>query len=58
MVRDKGVLAYRILVIETLYSVQQAAVRVVGETLNWLEVQRGVRQSCILSLYRFHKREI
>ena len=38
-----------IYLIATLYQNQQAAVRVNGETSEWFEVQKGVRQGCILS---------
>jgi hypothetical protein len=34
---------------ESLYHDQQAAIRIAGETTEWFEVQKGVRQGCIRS---------
>ena len=40
--------------IESLYQNQEAAVRVDGETSEWFNVGKGVRQGCILSPYLFN----
>ena len=40
--------------IESLYENQEAAVRVEGETSEWFNVGKGVRQGCILSPYLFN----
>ena len=40
--------------IESLYHEQQATIKVGGETAEWFEIQKGVRQGCILSPYLFN----
>jgi len=49
IMKNMGFPSHLIYLIATLYQNQQAAVRVNGETSEWFEVQKGVRQGCILS---------
>jgi hypothetical protein len=38
----------------TLYHDQKAAIRLAGETSDWFEDQKGIKQGCILSPYLFN----
>lgn len=54
IMKDNGFPTHVIHLIETLYHEQQAAVRIESQTSEWFEVQKGVRQGCILSPYLFN----
>lgn len=49
-----GILPHLIQLIETIYQEQQAVIKITVELSNWFEVQRGIRQDCILFLYLFN----
>jgi len=51
---EMGFSKHLVRLIESLYIDQEAAVRVDGETSEWFEVGKGVRQGCILSPYLFN----
>ena len=51
---DMGFSRHLVKLIESLYESQEAAVRVDGETSDWFNVGKGVRQGCILSPYLFN----
>merc|ERR1711963_998821 len=51
---EMGFPRHLVRLIESLYDSQEAAVRVDGETSEWFEVGKGVRQGCILSPYLFN----
>jgi hypothetical protein len=52
--KEMGFPKHLIHLLESLYHDQQAAIRIAGETSDWFEVQKGVRQGCILSSYLFN----
>lgn len=54
IMKGMGFPTHLIHLIESLYHEQKAAVRTAGETSTWFEVQKGVRQGCILSPYLFN----
>ena len=51
---EMGFSKHLVCLIENLYMNQEAAVRVEGETSEWFDVGKGVRQGCILSPYLFN----
>ena len=51
---EMGFSKHLVRLIESLYADQEAAIRVDGETSEWFEVGKGVRQGCILSPYLFN----
>ena len=51
---EMGFPRHLVRLIESLYESQEAAVRIEGETSEWFEVGKGVRQGCILSPYLFN----
>ena len=51
---DLGFGGHLIELIKSLYVGQESAVRIEGGISKWFEVQRGVRQGCILSPYLFN----
>ena len=51
---EMGFSRHLVRLIESLYENQEAAVRVEGETSEWFNVGKGVRQGCILSPYLFN----
>ena len=51
---EMGFPKHLVCLIENLYMNQEAAVRVEGETSEWFDVGKGVRQGCMLSPYLFN----
>ena len=54
IMKEMGFPTHVIQLIKMLYADQQAAVRIDGETSDWFDIKRGVRQGCILSPYLFN----
>ncbi len=54
IILEMGFPKHLVCLIENLYMNQEAAVRVEGETSEWFDVGKGVRQGCILSPYLFN----
>jgi hypothetical protein len=52
--RSVGVPEHLIILIKSLYTKQEAAVRTEYGNTEWLEVRNGVRQGCVLSPYLFN----
>jgi hypothetical protein len=52
--RSIGVPEYLIVLIKSLYTNQEAAVRMEYGNTKWFEVRKGFRQGCILSPYLFN----
>jgi len=52
--RSMGVPEHLIILIKSLYTKQEAAVRTEYGNTEWFEVSKGVRQGCILSPYLFN----
>src|SRR5215467_9204708 len=52
--RSMGVPEHLIILIKSLYTKQEAAVRTEYGNIDWFEVSKGVRQGCILSPYLFN----
>ena len=51
---DMGFPHHIVKLIESLYSKQEAAVRLEGDISGWFRAEQGVRQGCILSPYLFN----
>ena len=45
---------HRTCLLRSLYAVQEATVRTRHETTDWIQIGKGVRQGCILSLCLFN----
>ena len=54
IMKDMHFPAHIIQLIEFLYHEQQATIKIGGEIAEWFEIQKGVRQGCILSPYLFN----
>ena len=53
ILKDMGILDHLIDLLRKLYAAQQATVRV-GHGTDWFQIEKGVRQGCILSLCLFN----
>ena len=52
--KEFGIGSSLVEILETLYKVQRATVRVDSEYTDWFEIKKGVRQGCLVSPMSFN----
>ena len=54
ILKEMGLSDHLIYLLRNLYAGQEATVRIKHETMDWLKIEKGVLQGCILSPYLFN----